>query len=89
MQSGFRCQLRVAWGNRAMTEGPVTACPVPEEQQPLNEYQELKESAFFRSAAGDLPQYLKAIGWVWGLAWLVGGPVAAASFVPGDRKSVV
>ncbi len=83
MQSGFRCQLRVAWGNRAMTEGPVTACPVPEEQQPLNEYQELKESAFFRSAAGDLPQYLKAIGWVWGLAWLVGGPVAAASFGPG------
>jgi hypothetical protein len=66
-----------------MQEGPVSACPVPEEQQPLNEYQELKESAFFRSAASDLPQYLKAIAWVWGLAWLVGGPVAAASFAPG------
>jgi hypothetical protein len=30
-----------------MREVSVSTCPVPTEQQPVNEYQELKESWFF------------------------------------------
>lgn len=55
-------------------------CPVPTEQQPINEYQELKESWFFRWATLDLQSYLKPIAILWGLSWLVAAPVAAASF---------
>jgi hypothetical protein len=57
-------------------------CPVPAEQQPINEYQDLKESWFFRWATLDLWGYLKPILILWGLSWLVSAPVAAASFSP-------
>lgn len=57
-------------------------CPVPAEQQPLNEYQELKESWFFRWATLELPDYLKPILILWVLSWLVAAPVAAVSFPP-------
>lgn len=30
-----------------MMESSVSVCPVPAEQQPLNEYEELKSSGFF------------------------------------------
>ncbi|NEQ29328.1 MAG: CGLD27 family protein [Microcoleus sp. SIO2G3] len=55
-------------------------CPVPAEQQPLNEYQGLKESWFFRWAALELPSYLKPIAILWVLSCLVVAPVAASSF---------
>lgn len=58
-------------------------CPVPAEQQPINEYQELKESWFFRWATLELRGYLKPIVILWGLSWLVVAPVAAVSFPPG------
>ncbi|QZZ20666.1 CGLD27 family protein [Leptothermofonsia sichuanensis E412] len=60
----------------------VTGCPVPSEQQPLNEYRELSESWFFRWAMLDLPAYLRKMAWVWGWSWAIAGPVAAASFPP-------
>lgn len=65
-----------------MKDGLVSVCPVPEEQQPLNEYQELKEAWFFQWPTYPLRQYIAKIAWVWGWAWLVTGPVAAASFAP-------
>ncbi|MCY7277404.1 MAG: CGLD27 family protein, partial [Phormidesmis sp. CAN_BIN44] len=34
-------------------------CPVPLEQRPINEYQDLKESWFFRWATLDLFAYVK------------------------------
>ena len=34
-------------------------CPVPEEQQPVNEYEQLKESWFFRWATLDEAPYTK------------------------------
>jgi hypothetical protein len=55
-------------------------CPVPAEQQPLNEYQELKESCFFRWATLGLRSYLTPILILWLLSWLVAAPVAAVSF---------
>lgn len=57
-------------------------CPVPTEQQPINEYQQLTESWFFRWATLERWAYLKPIGVLWSLSWLVSGPVAATSFSP-------
>ena len=65
-----------------MMESSVSVCPVPAEQQPLNEYEQLKSSGFFRTATLDLREYSTKIGWIWGISWLVAGPVAAASFAP-------
>ena len=55
-------------------------CPVPAEQQPLNEFQELRESWFFRWATLDLGSYVKPLVILWGVGWLVSGPVATVSF---------
>jgi len=55
-------------------------CPVPTEQQPINEYQELQESWFFRWATLDLQSFIKPIIILWLVSWLVSGPVAATSF---------
>jgi hypothetical protein len=61
-------------------ESSVTVCPVPDEQQPLNEYEQLKSSWLFRESSLSWREYLTKIAWIWGLSWLVAGPVAAASF---------
>jgi hypothetical protein len=66
-----------------MMESSVSVCPVPAEQQPLNEYEELKSSGFFRTGTLDQREYIKKLAWIWGLSWLIAGPVAAASFAPG------
>ncbi len=65
-----------------MMESPVSVCPVPHEQQPLNEYEELKESWFFSYCTLHWREYFTKIAWLWGISWLVAGPVAAASFAP-------
>jgi hypothetical protein len=57
-------------------------CPVPEEQQPLNEYQELTESGFFQSCSAPLGQYLKTLAWIWFPSLAIALPVSAASFNP-------
>ena len=58
----------------------VPVCPVPSEQQPINEYQELRESWFFRWATLDSVGFVKPIAILWLLNWVVAGPVAAGSF---------
>lgn len=65
-----------------MKNTSLSACPVPFDQQPINEYRELKESWFFSWVLLEFPHYLAKLGWVWGLSLLVTGPVAAASFEP-------
>lgn len=65
-----------------LKDGLVSVCPVPEEQQPINEYQQLKESWLFQWPTYSLRQYITKMAWVWSLAWLITGPVAAASFAP-------
>lgn len=57
-------------------------CPVPAEQQPINEYQELQESWFFRWATLKFSGYLKPIVTLWLLSWVIAAPVAAVSFPP-------
>jgi hypothetical protein len=57
-------------------------CPVPLEQQPLNEYESLRAAWFFRWATLDWQGYLQCLLWVWLPSWLLAGPIAAASFKP-------
>lgn len=65
-----------------MIESSVSVCPVPSEQQPLNEYEELKESWFFCTCTIGQRGYLSKMAWIWGVSWILAGPVAAASFAP-------
>ncbi|MBW4562634.1 MAG: CGLD27 family protein [Mojavia pulchra JT2-VF2] len=65
-----------------MMKSSVSNCPVPTEQQPLNEYEELKASWLFRDCASNWSEQITKMVWIWGLSWLVAGPVAAASFPP-------
>ncbi|MCD8485279.1 CGLD27 family protein [Oscillatoria amoena NRMC-F 0135] len=63
-----------------MMESSVSACPVPSEQQPLNEYKTLSESWFFSWGTLGLKRYLTKLTCIWSFSWLISGPVAAASF---------
>ncbi len=65
-----------------MIESSLPVCPVPTEQQPLNEYEELKEAGFFKTCTLNWQHYITKLVWIWGLSWLIAGPVAAASFTP-------
>lgn len=66
-----------------MKDAGLSTCPVPPEQQPINEYEQLKESWFFGWTAEGWLVYLRKLTWVWGISWFVTGPVSAASFPPG------
>lgn len=55
-------------------------CPVPNEQQPINEFKDLSESWFFRWATLDLVSYVKPIVILWCVSWLMAWPVASVSF---------
>ena len=61
---------------------PASICPVPEEQQPLNEYTTLVDSWFYRWATLAFPNYVVPMVWIWAISWLVVGPVSAYSFSP-------
>ncbi|MEC4891991.1 MAG: CGLD27 family protein [Oscillatoria sp. PMC 1051.18] len=65
-----------------MKQSFVSVCPVPSEQQPLNEYEQLKDSWFYSWAKLDLLAYWRKLAWVWLWGWIVAGPIAAASFTP-------
>lgn len=60
----------------------TSRCPVPVEQQPINEYQDMRESWYYSWGSRDLAGYLKPIVVLWLLSWLFAGPTAAASFHP-------
>ena len=57
-------------------------CPVPAEQLPIREYEEMRESWFYSWGARDLRGYALPVIVVWGISWVVSGPIAAASFSP-------
>lgn len=65
-----------------MNKPSLSSCPVPEEQQPLNEYEQLRESWLFRWATLGQWEYGRKLVWVWAWGWLVAGPITAASFAP-------
>ncbi len=55
-------------------------CPVPKEQQPINEYQELQNSWFFGWAKLEPAKYITKLIWVGIWSSIVTAPLAAASF---------
>ena len=57
-------------------------CPVPAEQLPIREYEDMRDSWFSSWVARDLRCYTVPVLVVWGLSWVVSGPIAAASFSP-------
>lgn len=65
-----------------MMKSSVSVCPVPSEQQPVNEYEELKSSGFFRACTLEIGGYITKLAFIWGGSWIIAGPVAAASFAP-------
>ncbi|MFQ4135538.1 CGLD27 family protein [Nodosilinea sp. PGN35] len=62
-------------------------CPVPAEQQPINEYQDVRESWFYSWGSRDLTDYLKLLVMLWLVGWVVAGPMAAASFAPAKHPA--
>ncbi|NJL98375.1 MAG: CGLD27 family protein [Synechococcaceae cyanobacterium SM2_3_2] len=65
-----------------MSAPPPSTVTVPEEQQPLFQYEELSQSFFSRWPALSLTAYLKGILGVWLGALVLVGPIAAGSFSP-------
>ena len=65
-----------------MSESSVEFCPVPQEQQPIYEYQQMQDSWFSGWATLEYVDYGKKLSWVgfWGL--VLASPIAAASFHP-------
>ncbi len=55
-------------------------CPVPKEQQPINEYQELQNSGFFSWAKLARFAYITKLIWVGIWSLIVTAPLTAASF---------
>jgi Conserved in the green lineage and diatoms 27 len=55
-------------------------CPVPKEQQPINEYQELQTSWFFGWVKLAPTRYIIKLLWVGIWSLIVTAPLAAASF---------
>jgi hypothetical protein len=60
-------------------------CPVPKEQQPINEYQDVSGSWFYSWGSRHLSGYLRPVILLWCLSWVITGPMAAASFSPGKH----
>jgi hypothetical protein len=67
---------------------PVSGCPVPADQRPVNEYKNLQESWFFGWSSAPLKPFMIRLGGLWGMGWLVIEPIAASSFDPSDSLSL-
>lgn len=65
-----------------MNESTTKFCPVPQEQQPTYEYQQLQDSWFFRWATLETVDYLKKLLWVGFATSMIAVPIAASSFLP-------
>ncbi len=65
-----------------MSQSSSKFCPVPLEQQPINEYQELKESWFFGWVTLSKWGFARKLLWIWVWTLFISAPIAAASFPP-------
>ncbi len=63
-----------------MMEFSTQFCPVPLEQQPVNEYENLKISGFFRWSTLETATYRRKLAWIAFWSALLISPIAAASF---------
>ena len=63
----------------------ASRCPVPAEQVPIREYEDMRTSWFYSWGTRTLRGYLTPIVILWLLSWAVAAPVAAVSFSPGRQ----
>lgn len=66
-------------------KSPLSLCPVPEEQRPVNEYRLLAESWFFRWGTFSGWDYFKPVVILWLISCFVSAPVSAASLKPSQN----
>lgn len=65
-----------------MSKSTTKFCPVPQEQQPIYEYQQLQTSWFYRWATLEQKEYVSKLLWVSFAASMLAAPIAAVSFLP-------
>ncbi|VEP11988.1 conserved membrane hypothetical protein [Hyella patelloides LEGE 07179] len=65
-----------------MNKSATQFCPVPQEQQPTHEYQQLQDSWFFSWATLEPTDYIKKLLGVGFATSIIAAPIAAASFLP-------
>ncbi|MCC0175791.1 CGLD27 family protein [Waterburya agarophytonicola K14] len=65
-----------------MNKSTINFCPVPIEQQPINEYEKLKESWLFDWGTLAIGQYSQKIAWVCFWSAILVIPLAMSVFVP-------
>ncbi|AFZ47970.1 protein of unknown function DUF1230 [Cyanobacterium stanieri PCC 7202] len=63
----------------------MSFCPVPVEQQPVNEYQELAQSWFFQWVTLPKVKFFSKLSGVWSLSLLITAPISGASFPPDEQ----
>ncbi|MEL6578742.1 MAG: CGLD27 family protein [Cyanobacteria bacterium J06621_12] len=68
-----------------MNKSTVNFCPVPLEQQPIYEYEQLKESWLFDWGILAVGQYSRKVAWVafWSLVFVV--PLSMSTFTPAKQ----
>ena len=66
----------------SMNKSTVNFCPVPQEQQPIYEYQQLKESWLFNWGVLPTDRYLKKVAWVSFWCLLLVAPLSMSIFNP-------
>ena len=59
----------------------IQNCPVPPEQQPLNEYKSLQDSWFFQWSTSNTLSYCRTLGLIWFASWLFSIPFAVEALV--------
>lgn len=69
-------------GATKMTSKSSVSCPVPSEQQPINEYEALKSAWLFRNCAANWREYATLIAWIFSISCSIAFPVSAVSFPP-------
>jgi hypothetical protein len=65
-----------------MNKSTVNFCPVPREQQPIYEYEQLKESWLFNWGTLARVEYGRKIAWVAFWSWLLVTPLVMSLFAP-------
>ncbi|XP_038710956.1 uncharacterized protein ycf36 isoform X2 [Tripterygium wilfordii] len=81
-------KIPLASSKNGSNSPPETECPVPVDQQPLNEYQNLSSSFLFSWASGDMVEYCSRL-FVTGVSFalFIGLPVAWFGAVGPDAES--
>ncbi|MEO0541392.1 MAG: CGLD27 family protein [Cyanobacteria bacterium P01_A01_bin.105] len=64
------------------TKAKAARCPVPAEQVPIREYEDMRVSWFYSWGTRTLRGYLTPVIVLWLLSWVAVAPMAAVSFSP-------